>query len=429
MTWYPQCAATPEEDGPNFEPAIIGPAFQRGQRRLLEAQAFEKVQREAGDFHERKARKYGVDHPVGLAHFKASRAYRSKEAAGRLQEMFDQNQSQIPPNALHKAHKAAVGFHKKAAEKAGLDSPEGQAHIAALQHHLGIAKTAKQQAQSMKQQKASATGYSGKQSPVPVPKKSEQPNNDIRQNKPAVPLKKLQQNKREAIDRFGEDEGGPGSGPQGGEKAGGGPRLGHVRSHGFSGYVHSHVGPYTIIEGVGPHGGDWMAKGRGEREIFDNKKDAIRHAENSGYDMDEARGPDAGTERHNPSRLTRAFLKDETDMFRAKKPRPASYGPKAAAGRVHDATRDRESFEGGPGSGPHKKGDKKYSADQYRQDLKLLKSPPKDSKDYERIDRKAKMHGKGTFSTQDFRRAAKRAGLDDGHMYPEHESRNRRSLW
>lgn len=201
MTWFPQCATTAEEDGPNFEPPILGPAFSRGQKRLREAQAFSKVQREASEFHERKARKYGVDHPVGMAHFKAARAYRTTEAAGRLQEMFDQNQSQIPPKAIHKAHKAAVGFHKKAAQKAGLDSPEGQAHVAALQHHLGIVNNAKQQ------MKASVAGHSGKQSPVPVPKKSEQPNEDIRQNLPPQPLEQLQKQKREAINRFGETRG------------------------------------------------------------------------------------------------------------------------------------------------------------------------------------------------------------------------------
>jgi hypothetical protein len=63
------------------------------------------------------------------------------------------------------------------------------------------------------------------------------------------------------------------------------PLVGHLL-HGnemnrFHGYVHSRIGGYKIIEGIGPHGGDWMAKGRGEAKIFDNKKDAIEHARNS----------------------------------------------------------------------------------------------------------------------------------------------------
>lgn len=202
MSWYLEAAATPEEDGPNFEPPILGPAFQSGQRRLREAEAFSKVQRESHEFHERKARKYGLDHPVGLAHFKAARAY--KEAGGKLQEMFDaQNQGQQPdPKAMCKAHKSAVKFHKQQAQKAGLDSPLGQAHVNALQTHLGALN-------KLKQAKASTAGASGKQSPVPVPKKADQPNGDIRQDLPPEPLKKLQQNKREAIRRFGKEAKGP----------------------------------------------------------------------------------------------------------------------------------------------------------------------------------------------------------------------------
>jgi len=157
--------------------------------------------------------------------------------------MFDaQNQGQQPdPKAMCKAHKSAIKFHKAQAQKAGLDSPLGQAHVNALQTHMG----------ALNKLKSSIAGASGKQSPVPVPKKSEQPSEDIRQQKPAMPLAKLQQNKREAINRFG------------------------------------------------------MKKR-------------------------EADGPDAGTSRENPD-PPRKIMKPDL-VFRGKKPRPASFGPKPETG-------------------------------------------------------------------------------------------------
>jgi hypothetical protein len=193
MTWYPACASTSEEDGPNFEAPTIGRAFQRGQRRLREAEAFSSMQREATKFHERMAKKHGVDRPVGLAHFRAATAYR--EGAGKLQEMFEKPGEPINPKHQMKAHKASIKFHKGQAEKAGLDSPLAHAHLHAMEHHMdGLSK--------LKQQSEAMAGHSGKQSPVPVPKKSDQPSEDIRQNKPAVPLQKLQQ-KEAKIRRFG----------------------------------------------------------------------------------------------------------------------------------------------------------------------------------------------------------------------------------
>lgn len=244
--FYPECAATPEEDGPNFESPLMGPAFQRGQRRLREAEAFSKVQREAREFHERKARKYGVDHPVGMAHFKASRAY--VESAGKLQEMFGTEGGQQPdPKAMCKAHKAAIKFHKKSAQKAGLDSPTGQAHVNALQTHLG----------ALNKLKASIAGASGKQSPVPVPKKSDQPNGDIHQNLPPQPIQQLQ-----------------------------------------------------------------------------GKKESMRKRINS-FGR-EAKGPD--TKSALPKYPDRKTLQDKTDMFRARKMRPAAYGPKAAKPQIHGGT-------------------------------------------------------------------------------------------
>jgi hypothetical protein len=186
MTMYPQCAATPEDDGAQFEPAVIGVPYQRGQKRLREAQAFDTVAREASQFHERKARKYGFSTPKGLAHLKAARSY--KEASGRLQEMFNSGGGDggLNPSAVIHANKAAVDFHHKQAAKHGIHSDRGHAHIAAMEHHLGIMNKAK------KKQSEAAFGHGNKQSPIPVPKKSEQPSEDIRQNKPMVPLEKLQ---------------------------------------------------------------------------------------------------------------------------------------------------------------------------------------------------------------------------------------------
>lgn len=195
---YPACASTPEDDGPNFSPTTMFNAINPHNTRLREAAAFSKVSRETADFHERKARSYGVDHPIGLAHFKAAKAYRSQESAGRLQEMFENGGEvgELPPKAIMKANRAAMGFHKKQAEKAGLDSDEGHAHIAALEHHMDIFNKAKQQHAASHGGGESSAGISGKKSPVPVPKKSDMPNGDIRQNKPPVPVQQLQQSKK-----------------------------------------------------------------------------------------------------------------------------------------------------------------------------------------------------------------------------------------
>ncbi len=197
MTWYPACAATPEDDGPNFDPPVMGSGLSVQVRRLREAEAFTTVSREAREFHERRARRYGVNTPRGLAHFKAAKAYTRE--GGRLQEMFENGGEigELPPKAIMAVNKAAIAFHKGQAEKAGLDSDQGHAHIAAMEHHMDIHNKAKKQHQASKQQRqpmqAAAPGHSGKQSPVPVPAKSEQPNEDIHQDLPPVPLKRLQQ--------------------------------------------------------------------------------------------------------------------------------------------------------------------------------------------------------------------------------------------
>jgi hypothetical protein len=196
MTWYPAASGS-EEDGPNFQSPVMGIPYQRGQRRLREAAAFSSMQREATKFHERMAKKHGVDRPLGLAHFRAATAYR--EGAGKLQEMFEKPGENISPKHQMKAHKASIKFHKGQAEKAGLDSPLAHAHLHAMEHHMDGLNKIKQQG------KEAMAGHSGKQSPVPVPKKSEQPSEDVRQNLPSVPLKRLQQKQEAKIRKFGRE--------------------------------------------------------------------------------------------------------------------------------------------------------------------------------------------------------------------------------
>lgn len=261
MAWYLEGAATPELDGPNWTPPTIG-NFIAGEssriRRLREADATRQVAREARMFHEKKALKYGVNTKRGIAHFKASLRYGRE---GRLQEMFGDAADNLPPKAWAKASTDAAKFHQKQAEKHGLDTPVGQAHVAEMQHHQEMAGQALQQHKQLLQQKAqqqaqqpkpskivkpapvkaAAPGHSSKQSPVPVPKKAEQPSEDIRQNKPPIPLNPQDANKPGALTRLQQKQaackatagahagiiraGGPGSGPRKGE--GSGKKLGY----------------------------------------------------------------------------------------------------------------------------------------------------------------------------------------------------------
>jgi hypothetical protein len=230
VTWYLEGAATEEGPGANWTPPTIGNFMAREGtciRRLREADASRQVAREAKHFHEKQALKYGVHTGRGLAHFKASLGY-TKEGAGRLQEMFEHggdpsHLNELPPQAIMKANKAAMHFHQKQAEKAGLDSDLGHAHIAAMEQHADIHSKAKalhqqaavQQPKPSKivkpapmqaSKKEALPGYSGKQSPVPVPKKSEQPSEDIRQNKPPIPLNPQDANKPGAVRQLQQNE-------------------------------------------------------------------------------------------------------------------------------------------------------------------------------------------------------------------------------
>jgi hypothetical protein len=257
------CAGSPEE-GSNFNPPTMG-EFMRNQKIsklqvLRESRAGAAVIKEAHDFHQRKALKYGIETARGLAHMRASRMF-GREAGMSLQEKFEQGGDpsqlgELPPQAVMKANKAAMMFHKKSAEKAGLDSDLGHAHTAAMEHHMDIMKKAKdqmgQQQPAQPQQpmqasseggpgsgpqggrkgkwpnldskkwqkldkelskrigrsrgkgkwpnldapsrkKEAAPGVSGKQSPMPVPQKSDMPSQDVRMPVPSVPLQKLQQ--------------------------------------------------------------------------------------------------------------------------------------------------------------------------------------------------------------------------------------------
>jgi hypothetical protein len=212
-----ECASSPE-DGANWNPPSIGEFIKSSNRRLREAAAFGKVANETRVFLERKAIKHGLDTNRGLAYFREANAYR--EAGPRLQEMFDQQSDQTqqqgtPPKSMAKVHKAAMKFHKRAAEKAGIDTNTGQAHFAAMNHHINAYKQAKAAHKASKQQDEAAFGHSSKQSPMPVPAKSQQPSEDIRQDKPAVPLKKLQQTHGAHAGMMrASAEGGPGSGPR-----------------------------------------------------------------------------------------------------------------------------------------------------------------------------------------------------------------------
>jgi hypothetical protein len=207
------CAGS-DEPGANYTPPTLGKFLQDqrdNNRRLREASAGAQVIKEARDFHLKQSSRYGINTNRGLAHFRASKMYTRE--GGRLQEMFEQGGElgELPPKAIMKANKAAMMFHKKQADKAGLDSDLGHAHVAAMEHHQDIYGKAKQQHKQQAQQqqpmqagkREALPGHGSKQSPVPVPKKSEQPNNDIQQpNKPPLQLnpqdanqpRRLQQN-------------------------------------------------------------------------------------------------------------------------------------------------------------------------------------------------------------------------------------------
>lgn len=145
----PACSGFDEGPGANFTPPTLG-EFMKKQtleiKRLREAKAGAQVIKEAREFHERQARRHGINTNRGLAHFRASKMFTRE--GNRLQEMFDQggqDHSELPPKAVMKAAKAAMMFHKNQAEKAGLDSDLGHAHVAAMEQHADIHKKAKQQ--------------------------------------------------------------------------------------------------------------------------------------------------------------------------------------------------------------------------------------------------------------------------------------------
>ena len=133
MTWYPEAAATEEPGGANFAPVMSS--------RLMES-VTSRVGRESQQFHEKMAQKLGVQTEAGRVHLRAARVYR--EGKARFHEDSDEL-GELPPKSIIAAHKAAVGFHKKAAEKTGLDTDEAHAHVAELERHLDVINKAKRQ--------------------------------------------------------------------------------------------------------------------------------------------------------------------------------------------------------------------------------------------------------------------------------------------
>lgn len=206
MTYYPQCAAE-EEDGPQFNPILSNHVFPEKLSRLREAgrkmTVLNKLSRETAKFHEEQARRHGVNTPRGLMHFRASKAF--TEGNNKLMEFFnqgqggEQGQSGLDPKAEKQAHLNSIKFHKKAAEKAGLDTDEGHAHVGIMEKHMDMLNHAKKKSalvQQQKKQQQSAAGEKGRRVPFTgVPKKSEIKNPDIHQNKPPIKLKPSDANK------------------------------------------------------------------------------------------------------------------------------------------------------------------------------------------------------------------------------------------
>jgi hypothetical protein len=181
MTRFPECAATDEGPGANYPSPTMGNFLK--QLRESAGNPFRACVRASAKFHSRMAGKYGVDNPRGMAHYKLAEAFGNP--TNKLQEFITKGGEfgDIPPKAVCKAHKDSVQYHKKQAEKAGLHTPMGHAHISAMAHHVDELNRAKQKMESQ-------FGHTGRQSPVPgIPKKSEQPSQDIRQQKPLIKLK------------------------------------------------------------------------------------------------------------------------------------------------------------------------------------------------------------------------------------------------
>ena len=133
MTWYPEAAGTEDPGGPYFDVVTSSS--------LVES-VTGRVSRESQEFHEKMAQKLGVQTEAGRVHLRAARVYR--EGKARFHENSDEL-GELPPRSIIAAHKSAAGFHKKAAEKAGLDTDEAHAHVAELERHLDMINKAKRQ--------------------------------------------------------------------------------------------------------------------------------------------------------------------------------------------------------------------------------------------------------------------------------------------
>lgn len=446
MTWYLEGAATPELDGPNWTPPTIG-NFIAGEstriRRLREADATRQVAREARMFHEKKALKYGVNTKRGLAHFRASLRYGRE---GRLQEMFGDAADNLPPKAWAKASTDAARFHQKQAEKHGLDTPIGQAHVAEMQHHQEMASQALQQHKQLSQQKAqqqaqqpkpskivkpapmqasseggpgsgprpklggqyrrewksrprekgsqnrwaqdyprkkkeALPGHSSKQSPVPVPKKSEQPSEDIRQNKPPIPLDPQDANKQ--MSRLQQGQNCNAAGEHAGIIRAGGPGSGRhadpgktAEQHGYkhSGttgqgtklYSHPNGSKLAVrTDGTWSHSSSSGAKidsGRRGGNLSSHLKKESRESRIRNFAREGGRGPYDDQECTLPRKVRKQMGNDL--LFRARRTGEAGNGnyvsprydkshPEGFTDKRYSGLKQGVEDEGGPGSGRH----------------------------------------------------------------------------
>jgi len=217
MTYFPACAGSEEEGPTNFTPSVTGDGVRLMEARRRKLSALDKLAKETVKFHETMAVKHGLDTSQGLAHFRAARSYQEAKNLEKFFESHD-NSEELNPKAVIAVNAETVKFHKSAAKRAGLDSDEGHAHVHAVERCMASIKEAKTILQE--RGKEAKFGHSSKKSPFPgVPRKKDMPNDDIRQDKPVLPLRRLQQQKASQYlapryEKSHQSEGGPGSGPR-----------------------------------------------------------------------------------------------------------------------------------------------------------------------------------------------------------------------
>jgi hypothetical protein len=415
------CSGFDEGPGANFTPPTLGEFMKKREaetRILREARAGAIVTREARLFHERQARKHGINTSRGLAHFRASKMF-TREAS-KLQEMFEQggHLDELPPKAVIKANKAAMMFHKKQAEKNGLDSDVGHAHVAAMEHHADIIKKAKAQGQQQQPQmeadeggpgsgprkgsgrarqaikddirrdrdkekerkedmnarrniadmqsrqkahqdwikghpeREALPGYGGKQSPVPVPRKADMPNQDQKDpNKPPVNLNPADANKqpRKLQQTAGAHAGliragGPGSGPR--------PKGLEKKSYGYRQAVKD---AKTALDNL-----------NSKRDKFPNDHPAVKMAQKQYNNrISDVRAALKSHRKHSNEAREAERLDMGTGCDY-----PKGVGRQVEPYLVTRQPRTKEAAEGGPGSGPQSGKAQKRFDKAYRDGIK-----------------------------------------------------------